>query len=60
MAWMSRVLAAATEKEQPESLVDTRDIFGEAGQVFLDPEVGVTEQTGAELANPGDPGAGDQ
>src|ERR1700676_2951546 len=54
MAWIARILAAATEKEQPESLVDTRDIFDEAGQVFLDSEVGVTQQTGAELAHPGE------
>src|SRR5665213_687578 len=54
MAWIAWVFAAATEKEQPESFVDTRYIFDEAGQVCLDSEVGVTDQTGAELANPGE------
>jgi hypothetical protein len=52
---IARVLAAATEKEQPESLVKTRGVFNEAGHVFLDSEVGVAEYTRAELGNPGEP-----
>jgi hypothetical protein len=43
LALIARVLAAATEKEQPESLIETRDIFNEAGHVFLNSEIGVAE-----------------
>jgi hypothetical protein len=43
LALIARVLAAATEKEQPEPLVNIRDVFHETRHVFLDSEVGVAD-----------------